>query len=123
MYTPYTFSVIVPCFCSCPSGMMVMEYSPLSASTRFLSSREPVARSNVTLLVYAGLVTLMLVEVMMLAPLKLQLTDRKGICVGPMLVVNLTEPPMAPLRGPLGRTPSPTHTPYNNGNAEKCSCE
>lgn len=119
MYTPYTFSVIVPRFCSCPSGMMVMEYSPLSAITRFLSSREPVARSNVTLLAYAGLVTLTLVEVMMLAPLKLQLTDRKGICVEATLVVNLTEPPMAPLRGPLGRTPSPTHTPYTTKEMQK----
>lgn len=91
--------------------MMVMEYSPLSPSTRFLSSRDPVALSNVILLVYEGLMTLLLVEVMMLVPLKLQLTDRKEIWVGPRLVVNLTVPPTAPLRGPVGRMPSPTHKP------------
>lgn len=91
--------------------MMVMEYSPLSPSTRFLSSRDPVALSNVILLVYEGLMTLLLVEVMMLVPLKLQLTDRKEIWVGPRLVVNLNVPPTAPLRGPVGRMPSPTHKP------------
>lgn len=73
------------------------------------------ARSNVILLAYAGLVTLMLVEVIMLVPLKLQLTDRKESCVGARLEVNFTVPPMAPLRGPMGRIPSPTHTPYDKG--------
>lgn len=95
--------------------MMVMEYSPPSASTRSRSSREPVARSNVILLLYAGLVTLTLVEVMMLVPLKLQLTDRKETCVGPRLEVNFTVPPRAPLSGPVGRTPSPPHTPDQKG--------
>ena len=96
--------------------MIVMAYSPLSASTRFLSSREPVALSNVILPEYAGLVTLTLVEVMMLVPLKLQLTDRKEIWLGPRLVVNFTVPPTAPLRGPVGRMPSPAHKPYHKEN-------
>lgn len=52
---------------------------------------------------------------MMLVPLKLQLTDRKDTCVGPRLEVNLTVPPKAPLRGPVGRTPSHAHTPCYKG--------
>lgn len=97
--------------------MIVTVYSPLSSSTRFLSSRDPVARSNEILSTCPGSVMLTLVEVMMLTPLKLQLTERNGVPVGLRLVVNFTVPPTAPLRGPWGKIPSPAH--FSNGTKEE----
>ncbi|TNN81747.1 hypothetical protein EYF80_008193 [Liparis tanakae] len=88
-----------------------MAYSPLSSSTSFLSSRVPVARSSENLSVYPGSAMVVLVEVMMFAPLKLQLTERNGLSGGWRVVVNVTLPASAPLRGPRGKIPSPTHTP------------
>ena len=90
---------------------MVTLYSPLSPGTRPLSSRDPVALSRVIRFEYPEPITSLLVEVMMLAPLKRQLTEMKGLAGGASVVGNLTAPPTAPLRGPAGNTFSPVHTP------------
>lgn len=108
---PYTVRLVLPCFGSPASGVMVIVYSPLSSSARFLSSRDPVAQSNEILPAYPGSVMLMLVELMMFTPLNLQLTERNGFSGGLRVVVNFTVPATAPLRGPVGNIPSPTHIP------------
>lgn len=69
------------------------------------------AGSNEILLACPGSVTLMVVEVRKLVPLKLQLTDGNGVSGGVRVVVNFTWPPTAPLRGPRGKIPSPAHVP------------
>lgn len=116
---PYTLSLVLPCFCSPPSGIMVTAYSPLSSSAKFLSSRDPVARSKKILRAYMGPLMLVLVEVMTLVPLKVQLTDRNGTSEALRSVVNLTVPDTAPLRGPEGKMPSPTHTPNDIENLKQ----